>query len=104
MNLEPALKELKPFMNDQQQFTALPAKHRKKLALYYCFSDKPESSRIYTESEINDLLDWWAIFHDAATLRRELYNKRLLNRTADGARYWKGEDILPFEAFLAKYC
>lgn len=32
---------------------------------------------------MNALLDAWTCFHDPATLRRELYNKRLLNRTAE---------------------
>lgn len=102
MNLEAALKELRPFMNEKMQFTALPAKHRKKLALYYCLAEKLEAGRTYTESEVNDILDQWATFHDAATLRRELYNKHLLNRTNDGVRYWK-EDIPSFEEFLARY-
>ena len=40
---------------------------------------------------------------DAATLRRELFNKRLLHRTADGASYWRAEDIPPLAAFMAQY-
>lgn len=34
--------------------------------------------------EISDLLDERSTFHDPATLRRELFNKHLLNRTEDG--------------------
>lgn len=49
------------------------------------------------------LLDEWTLFHDPATLRRELYNKRLLDRTADCSRYWKEESAPTLEAFLAQY-
>ena len=41
------------------------------------------AGRQYAEAELNALLDAWTCFHDPATLRRELYNKRLLNRTAE---------------------
>ena len=43
--------------------------------------------KVYSEAEINTLLDEWTVFHDPATLRRELFNHFLLNRTADGRQY-----------------
>lgn len=72
------------------------------LAVYY-LSDKIESGRDYTESEINDLLDEWTTFHDPAILRRELYNTCLLERTTDCRRYWKAENIPPLAEYMAKY-
>ncbi len=72
--------------------TAFPAKHKKKLAALWYLAGKLEADRQYTEQEINDLLDEWTLFHDPATLRRELYNKQLLDRTA--------ETLPPLDAFI----
>lgn len=101
--MENDMQELIPFMNENRQLTALPAKYKKKLQAYYYLAGKLETGRQYTELEVNDILNQWAVFGDPATLRRELYNKRLLNRTYDGRYYWKEEEILPLEKFIAKY-
>lgn len=82
---------------------SLPAKHKKELLELWYLAGKIEAGQEYSEPEINDLLDEWTLFHDPATLRRELYNKRLLDRTTDCRRYWKAEDIPALEAFIQKY-
>lgn len=73
------------------------------LAALWYLAQKLEPERRYTESEINDLLDDWTTFHDPATLRRELYNKHLLDRTTDGRVYWKEGDIPSLPEFTARY-
>lgn len=45
--------------------------------------------RQYAEREINALLLQWHTYNDPATLRRALYDERLLDRTSDGGRYWR---------------
>ena len=50
---------------------------------------KFEPGREYTEREVNGLLNQWHTYEDPATLRRILYDARLLDRTPDGARYWR---------------
>ena len=97
------LSELKSFLDKDGRLISLPAKHKKKLAAIWYLAGKIEAGRQYTEPEINDLLDEWTLFHDPATLRRELYNKQLLERTADCSRYWKVESIPEMEAFIGKY-
>lgn len=96
------LSELAPFLDADGRLTALPAKHKKKLLALWYLSGKLEDGRQYTEPEINDLLDGWTLFHDPATLRRELYNKQLLDRAADCSRYWKAEQLPPLDAFMEK--
>ncbi len=103
MNMEDNMQELTPFINENLQLKALPAKYKKKLQAYYYLAGKIETGRQYTELEINDVLNQWAVFGDSATLRRELYNKHLLNRTPDGRYYWKEEKIPSLQEFLAKY-
>ena len=68
--------ELRSFFNEKEQIIAMPAKRKKLLLAVYYLSDKIESGRDYTESEINDLLDGWTTFHDPAILRRALLESR----------------------------
>lgn len=96
-------RDLLPFLDENGRLISLPAKHKKKLLALWYLAGKIEAGREYSEPEINDLLDEWALFRDPATLRRELYNKRLLDRTTDCRRYWKAEDIPAPEAFIQKY-
>ena len=102
MEIDSIIQEIKSFMNESGQLVALPSKYKKKLIAYYYLAGKIDMGKQYTESDINDILNQWAVFHDPATLRREMYNKHLLNRTEDGKFYWK-EDLPPLEDFIAKY-
>lgn len=101
--MEEELSGLRPFLDADGRLTALPAKHKKKLEALWYLVEKVEAGRQYTESEINGLLDAWTLFHDSATLRRELFNKRLLNRTPDGGCYWKAETVPPLREFVESH-
>ena len=46
--MERAIQELRPFMNEGMQLTALPAKRKKKLAAYYYLAGRLEAGRRYT--------------------------------------------------------
>lgn len=99
--MEAEFAALAPFLDSKGRLMALPAKNRKKrLALWY-LARKIQPQQTYTEAQINSLLDEWTTFHDPATLRRELYNKRLIDRTADGSCYWKEAQLPQLEDFLA---
>ena len=96
--------ELRPFLNEQGQLTSLPAKNQKKLLAIWYLAERIPARRTFTEAEINDAIDDQTTFRDHATLRRELYNHHLLDRTNDGKTYWKEETELTLPEFLAKYC
>lgn len=102
-NLRPVFPELMPFLDKDGRLISFPSKHKKKLIALWYLAGKIEADRQYTESEINTLLDEWTLFHDPATLRRELYNKQLLNRTKDCSVYRKADNIPTFEEFLKNY-
>lgn len=99
--MDEIIKELKSFLNEDMQLTALPAKHKKQLVAFYYLATKIDAKQKYTEMQINEVLNRWAIFGDPATLRREMYNKRLLNRTNDCTSYWKEENIPSLDDFIA---
>lgn len=101
--MENALCALAPFLDAQGRLTAFPAKNKKKLLALWYLSSKIEAGQQYTEAQINDLLDLWTTFHDPATLRRELYNKHLLNRTANCMQYWRENEALSLVDFIVQY-
>ena len=96
--------ELRPFLNEQGQLISLPAKNKKKLLAIWYLAERIPARRTFTEAEINDAIDDQTTFRDHATLRRELYNHHLLDRTNDGKTYGKEETELTLPEFLAKYC
>ena len=98
-----AVSELTPFFDEDARLRSLPAKHKKKLLALWYLAGKIEAGWQYTEAELNDLLDDWTLFHDPATLRRELYNKRLLDRTPDGSCYWLADPLPPLAEFVARH-
>lgn len=98
--LENDWSEIDPFIVDGQ-LKALPSKYKKKLIAIYYVATKLEK-RKYTEKELNQEIDKWTTFHDPATIRRELYNKHLLERNKDGGYYSLGE-IPHMKEFLQQY-
>ncbi len=99
------LPPLKPFLDSEGRLTAMPAKRKRKdLALCY-LAGKFVANRIYTEREVNGVIGRWTCFHDPATVRRELFDRRFLGREPAGRAYWlepfqpafsdSGELILP---------
>lgn len=96
-------RELLPFLDPDGRLRALPSRHRKKLLALWYLAGKLPAGVTWTESDLGELLDRRTCFHDPATLRRELYNKRLLERTKNGSRYWRAETIPSLPDFLARY-
>lgn len=78
---------LKNFLDAQGRLTAYPSKRKMKLYALIYIAGKIEKDRVYTEKEINEVLNNWHNFNDPATLRRELYTHRFLNRDSYGKEY-----------------
>lgn len=91
---------LKNFL-DSGRLTAYPSKRKMKIFAMMYLAEKFEQGRLYTEKEVNDILNSRHTFGDPATLRRELYNHRFLNRSADGGSY-SLENVLPSVEELEK--
>ena len=78
---------LKNFLNESGKLTVFPAKRKMKIYALLYLAQKFEPGKDYTEREINDILLDWHTFADPATLRRELYDYRFLDRSLDGKIY-----------------
>lgn len=81
---------LQHYMN-KGKLTSLPTGTQKYAALVW-LSDHVTPEKRYNGKEINALLNALHTFDDPATLRRELCNCCLLERTPDGATYWLNPD------------
>ena len=66
-----------------------PKKPSQKQIVIEHLSIKFESDRIYSEKEINLILDQSHSFSDIPLLRRELVGRGFLSREDDGSAYWK---------------
>lgn len=78
---------LRNFLDETGKLTAFPAKRKMKLYALLYLARKIPADTDFSEREINDILLDWHIFADPATLRRELYDYRLLDRSRDGKVY-----------------
>ncbi len=83
--------ELKNYLDEEGRLKEWPSKRNKGkfqlLALEY-LATKFEPGLTYTEKEVNLLLKQHHTFGDHAMLRRELFEKGLINRERDGSAYW----------------
>lgn len=78
---------LRNFLNTDGKLVSFPAKRKMKLySLLYLVQKIPADTDL-SEREINDILSDWHTFADPATLRRELYDYRFLDRSRDGKTY-----------------
>lgn len=83
---------LRNFLDGNGKLTAFPAKRKMKVYTLFYLAQKIEPGRDYNEREINDLLLDWHTFADPATLCRELYDYRFLDRSRDGKVYRLAEN------------
>lgn len=98
--MEVDVSQIKSLVDSDGKLISLPSKHKKKLIALWYLAEKIPSGKDYTEREINELLNSMTVFRDPATLRRELYDRRLLERTSDCRRYWKESQVPPLNEFV----
>ena len=84
--------ELKNYLDELERVTKWPSKRRKskfqRLVLQYLAS-KLEPGATYTEKQVNTLLNQYHTFNDPALLRREMVDRRIIERKRDGSAYWR---------------
>ena len=80
--------EIKQFLNQDGKIKLWPSKKMKKDKIIEYLSEKFEAHKIYTEKEINEILNNWHTFNDSPLLRRELFERKYLDRKRDCSEYW----------------
>jgi hypothetical protein len=81
--------EIRNFLDRKGRLDSWPAKVKVQQLLLRYLAERFEPGRRYSEREVNALLNEWHTFDDPATLRRDMYDQRLLDRTRDGMQYWR---------------
>ena len=94
---------LKNFLDESGRLTAYPSKRKMKLYALIYLSQKFEPNRIYMEREVNEILNRWHTFNDPATLRRELYTHRFIDRNKYGTAYHMEEQQPTIEELEKRY-
>jgi len=72
---------------------------QQEICLWFLWSKIP-AGREFTERQISELLNTLHLFGDAAMLRRDLFDSRLVQRTRDGREYRRIEQKPPAELKL----
>lgn len=85
--------KLENFLDEAGRLKAWPSRRSKgrqfqQWALEY-LADKFEPGIYYSEKEVNALLNQHHTFEDPALLRRELFERKLVDRVKDGSAYWR---------------
>jgi len=81
------MKRFKNVISENGTIKQWPSKSLlKQMALIYIWS-KLDQDRTYTSKEISEAIDSMIEFGDFALIRRELYDRGYLDRTADGREY-----------------
>lgn len=77
------------FLDSEGRIKIWPTKKDKKLEILKYLSIKFEYDKIYSEKEVNAIINTWHTFNDYFLLRRGMVECRLLSRTRNGAKYWR---------------
>ena len=88
------MKSLDNFLDPEGRLVKFPAKRPMQTEALAYLAGKFLPDREYAEREVNELLLEWHTFGDPATLRRELYDRRFLDRDPYGRSYRLSEDFL----------
>lgn len=86
--------DIKRFLDDKGKIKIWPSKHLLKIEVLRYLSGKFEQGQEYNEKEVNQIISNWHTFNDFFLLRRGLIECRFLQRTEDGAKYWRVESSL----------
>jgi hypothetical protein len=84
--------EIKDYLDEQGRVKEWPSKRNRgrfQLLVLQYLASKFTSGTIYTEKEVNVLLNQHHTFNDPALLRRELFERGLISRKRDGSAYWQ---------------
>ncbi|HSX01351.1 MAG TPA: DUF2087 domain-containing protein [Candidatus Saccharimonas sp.] len=75
------------FLNEEGLVVQWPSRPVDREAVCAYLADKFAPGHSYTEAEVNELLKLWHTFGDWSLLRRELYERRFLDRDPAGRDY-----------------
>jgi hypothetical protein len=100
MNTIELFSEISKFQDQEGRLTLFPAKKRNKIISIFYLATKFKADVIYTEKQVNEIIEANHTFQDKWLLRRELINLGLLCRLTDGSQYWLSTEAPDIESLL----
>lgn len=97
MKIEEIKNEIKTHLDKEGKLLRYPSKRKAKLLSLLYLATKFEPEVLYTEAEVNQIINQWHSFQDPCMLRRDLYNLHILDRKKDGSQYWREKEQLELE-------
>ena len=97
------LHELKNFLDENQKLKTMPVKRKIKLAFLVYVADSFQTDTVYTEKEINEIINTRHTFGDPVTIRRELVEHGYLTRDRAGTRYERTDYNPTLEELVRRY-
>ncbi|MBT3233430.1 MAG: DUF2087 domain-containing protein [Calditrichaeota bacterium] len=76
---------------DGDKIKQWPGKLAKKTLCLEYLAEKIEAGKEFSDTEIKEAINEWITFGDPVTVRRELIEAKVLDRSPDGRTYWKVE-------------
>ncbi|MDO4564766.1 MAG: DUF2087 domain-containing protein [Clostridia bacterium] len=92
------MQDIKNFLDEQGRLIRFPAKQRMKIQALAYLATKFDAGKVYSEKQVNETLELWHTFHDPATLRRELFDFRFMDRTPDCREYRLCDPLPDYES------
>jgi hypothetical protein len=83
------------FLDAQGRLIQWPTKRKDQIEALELFAAQFAPGQFYSEREVNEMLNQRHTFGDWALLRRALFDFGFVDRTSDGARYWRKEASHP---------
>jgi hypothetical protein len=91
--------ELRNYLDNMNRIKIYPSKKKYKILALIYLSTKFEKEVIYTEKEVNEILNNYHTFNDCCLLRRELFNNKFIGRLENCSEYWMEERQPTFNDF-----
>lgn len=82
---------IQKILNREGKLISLPKKKILRQAAFYWLIHFFSHGKIYTEKEVNAILNEHCLIGDASLLRREMFNNYVLSRSYDGSSYWRSD-------------
>ncbi len=79
---------VKRFLDSEGRIRQFPTKMVKQIEVLKYLASKFEPGRVYSEKEVNAIIEAWHTYGDWAALRRALCDQGYLSRKNNGSEYW----------------
>ena len=81
-------KKLANFYGEDGKLKQYPPKKPMRIIALSKIAEAFESSRKYTEKEVNEIIRNNIVFNDVELIRREMFVYNIIGRLRDGSEYW----------------